>query len=82
MAQTKCGYHRLASRGVEVPWLLAVEWGVGRVQTVDRAERAELVPSGLQFLVPVAEHMPAYVMAPPSVADVRSHRRKVRLEFQ
>ena len=50
--------------------------------TVDRAERAQLVPADLQLLVTVAEHVAADVVAPPAVADVGSAGGEFRLELQ
>ena len=66
MAQAQRGRHRTFRIAVEVPRLLAGERRVGRMQSVDRAERAELVPAGLQLFVAVAEHVAADVVAPPA----------------
>lgn len=40
------------------------------MQTIDWAESAELAPARLQVLVPVSAHMPADIVAPPSVTDI------------
>ena len=50
------------------------------MQSVDRAERAELVPAGLQLFVAVAEHVAADVVAPPAIPDVGSGGGELRLE--
>ena len=80
VAQTQRVHHRGAHVTVEVPRLLAGERRVGRMQSVDRAERAELVPAGLQLFVAVAEHVAADVVAPPAIPDVGSGGGELRLE--
>ncbi len=82
MAQAQRGRHRTFRIAVEVPRLLAVERRIGGMQTVDRAERAQLVPADLQLLVTVAEHVAADVVAPPAVADVGSAGGEFRLELE
>ena len=50
------------------------------MQAVDRREHAELHPAGRELVIAKAFHVPADVVAPPAVADVRRGRRETRLE--
>ena len=52
------------------------------MQSVDRTERAKLVPAGFQMFVAVSTHVTADIVTPPSVADIRSGSSEIRLELQ
>jgi hypothetical protein len=50
--------------------LVALILPLSRMQTEYRGKDAVLDPTGYQFITSSALHVAAYVMAPPSVADV------------
>ena len=82
MAQAQEFIHRSAHLRLKAPGLLAVKLIFRAVQTVDRREHAELIPSSLQLIILVAVHMTADIMTPPAVTDVGSRTGKIGLELQ
>ena len=64
----------------EKPRLLVVEFARRAVEAHYRREHPELHPSHLKLLVVRPEHVPADVVAPPAVTDIRRRGGKVGLE--
>jgi len=52
------------------------------MQTEYRGKDAVLDPTGYKLITSSAEHVAAYVMTPPSVADVRGSRSELWLKLQ
>ena len=82
MAQSQRTHHGIAHFRGEVPRLLAHELRIAGMQSVDRTERAKLVPAGFQMFVAVSAHVTANIVTPPSVADIRRGSSEIRLELQ
>ena len=82
VAQAQVGVHVFAHVAAVLPRLLAREGVLGAVQAVDGAEYAQLQPAQRECRVEAAPDVPADVVAPPRVADVRGGRGEVRLEVQ
>lgn len=55
---------------------------MSRMQTEYRGKDAVLDPTGYQLITSSAEHVAAYVMTPPSVADVGGSRSEFWLKLQ
>ena len=82
VTQPQSVHHGMPCFSGEIPWLFAHELRVAGMQTIDRAESAKLIPACFQMLVSIPAHMPADIVAPPSVADIRCRRGEIRLELQ
>ena len=63
--------HNIAHRLLEIPRFLAHKRRQTRMQSVNRAENTQLVPTCFQFFVAHAQHVSANIVAPPAVPDVR-----------
>jgi hypothetical protein len=64
------------------PGRCQVSLPMSRMQTEYRGKDAVLDPTGDQLITSSAEHVAAYVMTPPSVADVRGSRSELWLKLQ
>ena len=71
MTQDQRIAHNIAHGLLEIPGFLAHKRRQTRVQSINRAENTQLVPTRFQFFVAHAQHMSANVVAPPSVPDIR-----------
>ena len=82
MAQLHGGTGYPEGLGIIAPGAALQEGVVGAVQAQDRAEHAELHPTGIKLGVLNAVDVPADVMAPPAVAHIGGSGGEVRLESQ
>ena len=71
MTQDQRIAHDIAHGLLEIPRFLAHERRQTRMQSVNRAEYTQLVPTRFQFFVAHAQHVSANVVAPPAVSDIR-----------
>ena len=71
MTQNQCIAHGIAHGLLEIPRFLADKGRQTRVQSVNRAENTQLVPTRFQLFVAHAQHVSANVVAPPAVSDIR-----------
>src|ERR1700744_5926949 len=62
--------HDIAALHVELPRLSEIEYVVVAMQSEDGRPAAQLVPARGTFVVLVAVHVSADVVAPPAIADV------------
>ena len=82
MAQAQVFLHHRLGNQVVVPGFLAGEAAVGAVQPHDGRKDAQLDPAGGQFIVLVAHHMAADVVAPPAIAHIAGVGGEIGLEVQ
>ena len=71
VTQNQCIAHNIAHGLLEIPRFLAHERRQTRVQSVNRAENTQLVPTRFQLFVAHAQHVSANIVAPPAVSDIR-----------
>ena len=64
------------------PRLLPVKRTSGTVQTHNRRIHSKLRPARYQFIILTTHHMPADIMAPPSITDICRIHCKIRLKIQ
>ena len=81
VAQAQCLCRQATGFVTVTPRLFAHKFVVGRVQAHNRAEYAVLHPTGVQFIIIIAEHMPADIVAPPTVTDIRGGRGEIGLKL-
>ena len=74
--------HDLSCLPLKPPGFLAVKLAFCAVKAHNRRINPKLGPSCRQFIILIALHMSADVMAPPAIADIGCHSRKMRLKIK
>ena len=82
MPQPQIPGHHTLRRIIVFPRFFAIERIIRAVKPVDGRKDAQLYPADGQVVIPHASHVPADIVAPPSVADIGGVRGEIRLECQ